>query len=224
MIDGAKYERRNERQRHAILCHELYHIAIKTHAEIEHDLNGDPRRVQKPDLDPYERPVVKLIPDDWSVTGFRQVAEWYGNDSAEVRSHRAIGELLGQLVMPFVMVPGPQAAIDVTPAKPAVGRIVEGTFAALLTVGHTAEQARARLDRLPASVVANAKSVSELIDVIYRESPLSDPPAPAPPASRRRAADGTGRGRDAPGRGPGAVAADRGRAGDPRREYVRQPR
>lgn len=111
-VDGPKYERRNQRQRDAILCHELYRIAIKTHRVVEKDEADKDVVVTRADLDPYERPVVKLIPDDWHVTGFRQVAEWYGNDSAEVCSHRAIGELLGQLVMPFAMAPGSEDAMN----------------------------------------------------------------------------------------------------------------
>ncbi len=120
-VDGGKYRYKSQKERAAFWAHELYHISIKTHKETTLDDDGKEILVTAADLDDYGRPVVKLIPDDWTVTGFREVAEWYGDDSGEVKSHRAIGELLKQALMPFMAgddrAPGTTTTVNMTGAK-----------------------------------------------------------------------------------------------------------
>lgn len=101
-VDAGRYRDKPRRERLATLAHELYHIAIQTHKETTLNDDNEEVIVDAADLDAYARPVVKLIADDWMVTGFREVAEWYGPDSCEVKSYRAMGKLLAQAVLPFM--------------------------------------------------------------------------------------------------------------------------
>ena len=93
-IDAGRWGRLTDRQRMALLAHELYHVELVT----------------KPNSvilkrDAYDRPVIKLIPDDWTINGFVEVASWYGEDAAERRSYKGVGELLAQKTFGFVEAP-----------------------------------------------------------------------------------------------------------------------
>ena len=77
------------RSQEALFAHELYHLRLQRH------LDGSVK------VDPYGRPVIRMIDDDWCINGFQRVAEWYGDASIEVQAHRGVGELLSQTALPF---------------------------------------------------------------------------------------------------------------------------
>lgn len=89
VIDARMFGEMSPRTRMALFAHELYHIELQRH------LDGSVK------TDPYDRPIIKLIDDDWCINGFQRVAEWYGDASLEVQSYRAVGEVLGQGTLPF---------------------------------------------------------------------------------------------------------------------------
>ncbi len=106
-IDQNRWDERGERGRCAILAHELRHI------EFKRDKGG----VIK--YDAYDRPQIKLVPDDWTLTGFRDVAEWYGEDAAEVQAVRNVVETIQavhQLDLPFMDADSQQEAETVSMA------------------------------------------------------------------------------------------------------------
>lgn len=125
-IDADRHRDKTVRQRQATLAHELYHVEIQTHRETTIDDDGRDVLVTRPDLDDYDRPVVKLIPDDWTVTGFREVAEWYGDDSCEVKSYRAMGRLLAQAVMPFMEDRGDEEGDEAPDLEAVLGATARG--------------------------------------------------------------------------------------------------
>jgi hypothetical protein len=92
LIDLNRWQERGENGRKAILAHELCRVEFKR--DKEGGLN----------LDPYERPVVKLTPGDWVLTGFRQVVEWYGEDAVEYQAIQKVVTLIRdlQLGLPFM--------------------------------------------------------------------------------------------------------------------------
>lgn len=110
-VDAKRYGEFGPKSREALFAHELYHLEVQYH---------DGGGVK---LDVYGRPVIKSIHDDWCVNGFRQVAEWYGDAAIEVRSHRAVAEILSQCVLPlnFSDTLGPDTTVTVN------GRPVETT-------------------------------------------------------------------------------------------------
>lgn len=88
-VDKVRYEELRPRRQEAMFAHELYHIVMSKTRK------GVTRR------DAYDRPVVKFRPDDWSITGFKEVADWYGEDSIERMSYRRLGEALSQSTFEF---------------------------------------------------------------------------------------------------------------------------
>ena len=89
VIDARMFGEMSPRTRMALFAHELYHIELQRH------LDGSIK------VDAYDRPIIKLIDDDWCINGFQRVAEWYGDASLEVQSYRAVGEMLAQGSLPF---------------------------------------------------------------------------------------------------------------------------
>lgn len=146
-IDAERYERMRPRTREAIFAHELYHVVLARKK------NGALK------LDPYERPVTRLRPDDWCMTGFKEVADWYGEDSVERISYQNLGEILRQSVFEFVSRDDDAPAVSPD--------VAEDTIAALVSVGHHPERAREMVD---AALAAGKpfRSVSAMIDEIYR--------------------------------------------------------
>ncbi len=158
LINGERYRRYTSRQRAGLLAHELYHIQIPTHREVVFDDADREVFVSRPDLDDYGRPVVKLIKDDYKFTGFREVAQWYGADSGEVRFYRMLGASLEQSSLPFMAV-----------TEDRDSDLIPDTFASLLAVGHTEAGARAAIDAVPD--IGRYRSVADLIDAIYQQRP-----------------------------------------------------
>jgi hypothetical protein len=89
VVDLARYAKLNRRSQEALFAHELFHVQVAKTKQ------GKTKR------DPYGRPVTRLRPDDWSITGFKEVADWYGEDSIEHRSYRVLGEALRQSLFEF---------------------------------------------------------------------------------------------------------------------------
>ena len=89
LIDAGRFASMSPRSQEALFAHELYHLRLQRH------LDGSVK------VDPYGRPVIKMIDDDWCINGFQRVAEWYGDASIEVQAHRGVGEMLGQTALPF---------------------------------------------------------------------------------------------------------------------------
>jgi hypothetical protein len=83
VIDAERWEGLSLEERDALIAHELYHM--------------EPTGKR----DSYDRPLCTMIDADVKITGFREVAEWYGERSMEVKSYRAFGELLKQALLPF---------------------------------------------------------------------------------------------------------------------------
>jgi hypothetical protein len=90
LIDAKTWEGLSDVGRKALLAHECQHIDIPWGSD-----------GKTPKTDDYGRVKVRLRPDDWILTGFRRVAEWFGEDALEVRSIRAVQERLRQAMLPF---------------------------------------------------------------------------------------------------------------------------
>lgn len=97
LIDADLFAGMSPRTREALFAHEIYHLRLQRH------LDGSIK------TDPYGRPVIKMIDDDWCINGFQRVAEWYGDASIEVRSYRQVGEMLAQMSLPLG---GPETTSD----------------------------------------------------------------------------------------------------------------
>ncbi|MEK9735794.1 MAG: putative metallopeptidase [Candidatus Nanopelagicales bacterium] len=89
VIDAKTFGKMSPRTRMALFAHELYHI------QVQRQLGGLIK------VDAYDRPIIKLIDDDWCINGFQRVAEWYGDASVEVQAYKRVGEVLGQGTLPF---------------------------------------------------------------------------------------------------------------------------
>lgn len=139
-------------------------------------------------LDSANRPILKAVRPDLVLTGYSEIAAWYGPHALVVKAHRAIGETLRQLVLNFLGTPveGTDPTADLGPSAPSAngdGRpkkgdaviltgidLVKDALAAMLSVGHSEEQARRLIDRAMASGRVFAH-VSELIDAVYSLPP-----------------------------------------------------
>lgn len=115
-IDENRWEESNERRRMAVLAHELRHVEFKL------DKGGGVKR------DIYERPVIRFVPDDWTLTGFEDVCEWYGEDAVEYQCVREVHGKLAQLGLSFM------SAEDMAESRPRS----RGRKAAALSVAATA--------------------------------------------------------------------------------------
>lgn len=72
LIDGDKWKNLQDNMKVALIDHELYHVLVKR------DKDG---HVVSDDIG---RPVIKMRPHDWEITGFKAIAERYGDASVEV--------------------------------------------------------------------------------------------------------------------------------------------
>lgn len=90
IIDQSTYRRMTEKQRDALLDHELNHF------EIAHDKDGAPR------MDTNERPKLKIRKHDHQFGWFDAIADRHGEHSVEVRQARELVDATGQLYFDFV--------------------------------------------------------------------------------------------------------------------------
>lgn len=126
-VDAKRYEALSPTSRQALFAHELYH------AEVQFDDAGHVK------LDAYRRPVIKLIPDHWSINGFRPLVDWYGENSVEMISYRRVSEMLAQRSFGFVSKPElkPTPEPETKPES-----VAEDAIQALVSFGYTEEAAQ----------------------------------------------------------------------------------
>jgi hypothetical protein len=148
-IDREKWDDAGEETRTAVLHHELSHCV----PQMEKDSD-----ILK--LDPYGRPVVKLRPDDWCLTGFRETVCIFGDASIEKQSLARVEEMLRQPDLPFMGRETESGGKD---------DLVRDTLTALISVGHTESQARAAMDRVLSSG-RRPPTVSQFVDAIYNDN------------------------------------------------------
>lgn len=86
-LDADWWDEAPERQREAVLAHELTHFEVKI----------DKRGVVKDDLN---RPKINIRPHDYDHGHFTCIANEYGADSIEVQQTRRMFELDGQYYLP----------------------------------------------------------------------------------------------------------------------------
>lgn len=88
-ISDDEWQELNARRREALIAHELHHITIVVDEE-----NG----IVKDDLG---RPKLKLRKHDWQLSGFKEIAERYGNDALEVTTFREVAHEYRQMLFPW---------------------------------------------------------------------------------------------------------------------------
>lgn len=86
-LDGDWWDEAPDRQKEAVLAHELHHFAVKV----------DKRGICKDDLG---RPMINIVPHDYDSGHFTAIAAEYGNDSQEVIQTKRLVEVDGQYYLP----------------------------------------------------------------------------------------------------------------------------
>lgn len=89
-VDLGRWASLGPKRREALFAHELFHVVLSR------DEDGELL------TDDYDRPKVKLKPDDWAITGFKAIYDLYGEDSVEWSSYVAMRETLGQGTFDFM--------------------------------------------------------------------------------------------------------------------------
>lgn len=94
MIDGYEWNKASDRQRLALIDHELEHLALIENkpTKKEPNLTGFKR-------DDLGRPKLKTRPHDWELAGFQTIALRHGENSHEARQFAAFRDEFGQLNM-----------------------------------------------------------------------------------------------------------------------------
>lgn len=87
LIDQVWWDKANDRQRTALLDHEI------THLEIHIDDHGFVKQ------DDQGRPKLRIRLHDWQLGGFRCIAERYGSDAPEVEMARQFEKDYGAVVL-----------------------------------------------------------------------------------------------------------------------------
>lgn len=90
LIDEERWRHLEPEGRRALLAHELNHIDVQYY--------GDGRT---PKTDASGRIKIRLRPDDWVLTGFRRVVDWFGEDAIEMGALRHVQDMLSQRTLPF---------------------------------------------------------------------------------------------------------------------------
>ena len=94
LIDGLEWNKASDRQRIALLDHELEHLILPQ----QKPSKKEPHR-SGPKYDDLSRPVLKMKPHDWMLAGFKDVAERHQQHSHEIRQFQAWRDEYGQLNM-----------------------------------------------------------------------------------------------------------------------------
>lgn len=89
ILDGEDFDKRTDRQRKAILDHELSHLALK------HD------KQDRPMIDSLGRPRLVMRLHDWNFGWFDEVAAVWEKDSVEVQQAADIQAKSGQIYFSF---------------------------------------------------------------------------------------------------------------------------
>lgn len=82
MIDGYEWNQATDRQRLALIDHELEHLRLVQHEPTKKDPAVYFKR------DDLSRPILKIAPHDWMLAGFKTVAERHGEHSHEAMGFR----------------------------------------------------------------------------------------------------------------------------------------
>jgi hypothetical protein len=98
VLDEERFAGMTERQRDALLHHELYHLVL--------DLA---KKTKQPKIDAAGRPVLKIRKHDHQFGWFDETAKIYGEDSGEVQQARHLMSQSGQLYFSFSDKPGKAA-------------------------------------------------------------------------------------------------------------------
>lgn len=109
LVDAGRWKDLGERRRLGLLHHELHHLQL-VDAKPDHKPGEPERWVCK--LDTIGRPKVTLRPHDYEAGGFRLIAETYGQDSPEVRTHKVIEGILEQACFDFAKAPEEEEAVE----------------------------------------------------------------------------------------------------------------
>jgi hypothetical protein len=86
IIDAERWKKFSQRTRRALLDHEITHLEFKI---------DDDGFVQTDDAG---RPKLRLRDHDWDVTGFRSIAQRYGDDSIDVMNLRQLQKDYGDVM------------------------------------------------------------------------------------------------------------------------------
>jgi len=133
-------------RRRAIVDSALYSI------EVEVNGKGQPK------LDAADRPLCSIRFPDWHIAGFFDMAWRHGEHSVEVIEARRFREAYGQLCFWF------DDKNDLATRSQA---LIGDTLAALISVGHTEEQANLAIARVLSRAEKPFKSVAELVEAVY---------------------------------------------------------
>jgi hypothetical protein len=82
-------------QQAALVDHELHHLIVRR------ELPADGQKVGRIMMDDKGRPLFKMKPHDWEITGFRAVAERHGRHSYERQEARRFHDRFGNLLFNF---------------------------------------------------------------------------------------------------------------------------
>lgn len=95
LVDATRYAKLGQRRKEALFAHELEHVELTRDEETGEWVKDD-----------YDRPKIKLKPDDWLITGFAKIHAMYGEDSCEQMSFNTLSQILGQKTFGFMAADG----------------------------------------------------------------------------------------------------------------------
>lgn len=90
LIDASAWEKFSDRQREALLDHELHHFELKKD------------ELEEPMTDDLGRPRLSIRPHDFEFGWFKTIAERYGIDSLEVQQAHDIKDRAGEILFDFM--------------------------------------------------------------------------------------------------------------------------
>lgn len=94
-IDKRVWDDKDDRQKQALMHHELYHLIVK---------RDDVGQIETDDLG---RPKLKMRQHDWEIAGFLSTVKLFGEAATEVKAAKAFRDQYGQFLFDFV----PEAAV-----------------------------------------------------------------------------------------------------------------
>lgn len=153
-FDGVAWEGFSPAERIALFDHELNHL------ELRFDKEGTLK------TDDCGRPKLKMRLHDWELGGFAVVADRHKGAALEVQGFRAAHAAYYQQIFAW----GDDNVTGSAPNFSGLGPsdITRDVFAALLSVGHTEDQARNAIEAV--GDMSRFASVSEVVEAIYQLS------------------------------------------------------
>jgi hypothetical protein len=171
-IDSASWREFTEAEKIAALDHELMHL------ELVFDKDG----VLK--TDDANRPKLKMRLHDFQIGGFAVIAERHGAASIESQEFRSTYHHYYQQLFKWSDDQAGEPEHETEPEKTSV-IVINGTFDALRSVGHTVDQAREAI-RAVLKTGKRFENVADLIDAIYQQNLIdhkSDTQDDTPPST-----------------------------------------